>query len=189
MEGGVEMRHASSEPTIVAQRRRSGQKIRRSQSFGASVEDVVAAQQQRRRSNVIERAGSFLFAPIRRMAIMRGNDVMVSNSLGYLPEFAERQQELTTLVRKMSSHIEIAPVERERFELELRNYHAADADDLARHFKSSLTQGLDAELAQVRLLNGGMSIHPYFSTHTTSPNFAYSLHSPHFDSLLQDPIS
>ena len=84
---------------------------------------------------------------------------MVSNSLGgFLPEFAERQQELTTLIRKMSSHIEIAPVEREKFELELRNYHAADADDLARHFKSSVTWGLDTELAQVRLLNGGPNI-------------------------------
>jgi hypothetical protein len=69
-----------------------------------------------------------------RMAVMRGTGVLISNSLP--GAFQERRQELTSLIKRLSSHVVIPPVEKAKFELELRNYHVADVRDLASHFST-----------------------------------------------------
>ena len=134
------------------------QQISRTHSFGASTDEIASAiNRSQQPTNIVSRAARIFVNPFHPMAIMNdGGDMLVCNTLP--GEFLERQHSLTTLVRRMTSHVDIADAERDRFELELRNYHAASVGDLERHFKTSMTNGLCAELAQVRLINDGPNV-------------------------------
>ena len=129
--------------------------IHRTHSFGASTDEIARA--INRQPTIVSRAARIFVNPFHPMAVMNdGGDMLVCNTLP--GEFLERQHSLTTLVRRMTSHVDVADAERDRFELELRNYHAASVGDLERHFKTSTTNGLCGELAQVRLINDGPNI-------------------------------
>ena len=133
------------------------QQLSRTHSFGASTDEIAQAINRQQPTNIVSRAARIFVNPFHPMAIMNeGGDMLVCNTLP--GEFLERQHSLTTLVRRMTSHVDITDAERDRFELELRNYHAASVSDLERHFKTSISNGLCLELAQVRLINDGPNI-------------------------------
>ena len=94
-------------------------------------------------------------APSEAVMKKKGTGVLVSLT----PEFAERQQSLKHLVRRMShTGPGITDADTARFTLELKNYHLTEVDTLCRHFKTTVERGLDDEVAQVRLLNDGPNV-------------------------------
>jgi magnesium-transporting ATPase (P-type) len=137
-------RRAHSDTDLGEEEEGGGVDANRRRSFGASTSERHPFPHHHRR---------YHHAPNNNMAVMRGTGVLVSLH----PEFAERQQSLKHLVRRMSN-TKVAEHETVRFKFELQNYHLTDVELLCRNFKTSVVRGLDEELAQVRLLNDGPNV-------------------------------
>lgn len=71
--------------------------------------------------------------------------------------FEERVQQLTVLA-SVSGGIEFSAEERARFDYELKNYHAVDADTVASLLGSSVTSGLTATVAATALKTHGRNV-------------------------------
>ena len=104
---------------------------------------------------LLHRGESFRFAAAR---LTGGGHHAATPYTGFEEGFLERTQELTLVASQLSFSGAIAPEDRVKFSLELRNYHLSSAADVASHLGSHVDRGLDARAAASLLATHGPNV-------------------------------